>query len=157
MGIPSNSTMLYGHIEKPEHRIDHLIKLRELQDETNGFVAHIPLPYLAGNNALTGENDYGMDGNLDIRETAVARLMLDNIPHIKAYWPALGLRMAQVALRAGADDLDGTVCSEDIMHEAGSDEPRGLTLLKLRQVIKGAGLEPYRRNAFHEVIEEVSV
>ncbi|MCX6645612.1 MAG: CofH family radical SAM protein [bacterium] len=155
MGIPSNSTMLHGHIEKPEHRIDHLIRLRGVQDDTGGFVAHIPLPYLPGNNSLSGT--HAVDGTLDIREIAIARLMLDNIPHIKAYWRALGIRMAQAGLRAGADDLDGTVNREDIMHEAGSGEPRGLTLVQLRKIIKGAGLEPYRRNAFHESMEEAAV
>jgi aminodeoxyfutalosine synthase len=156
LGIPSNTTMLYGHIEKPGHRIEHLIRLRILQDKTRGIVAHIPLPYLRGGNELA-RDAHPVDGSLDIRQIAIARLMLDNIPHIKAYWRALGVRLAQVGLRAGADDIDGTVSREDIMHEAGSEAPRGLSLLKLKQIIKGAGLEPYRRNSFHEVIEEVSV
>lgn len=156
MGIKSNSTMLHGHIENARHRINHLLRLRELQDETGGFIAHIPLPYLNENNELSGKAN-PVNGSLDIRQVAVARLILDNIPHIKAYWRVLGVRMAQTALRAGADDIDGTVDREDIMHEAGSSEPRGLSLLQLKQLIKGAGLVPEKRNAFHESIEEVSV
>ena len=153
-GIPTNCTMLYGHIEKAEHRIDHLLRLRELQDETGRFVAYIPLPYLKGANELA--SDAGPpDGTLDIRQVAIARMLLDNIPHIKAYWRALGIRMAQAALLAGADDLDGTIEKEDIMHVAGSDAPRSLTSGEIERIISKAGLEPYRRDSFHNPVMEV--
>jgi aminodeoxyfutalosine synthase len=154
MGIPTNCTMLYGHVENAEHRIDHLLRLRELQDETGGFVAYIPLPYLKGANKLADEAG-PPDGTLDIRQVAIGRLILDNVPHIKAYWRALGIRMAQVALLAGADDLDGTVEKEDIMHVAGSDAPRSLTSKRLQRIITEAGLEPYRRDSFHNPVQEV--
>ena len=156
LGIPTNSTMLHGHIESPEHRVDHLLKLRELQDETGGFVAHIPLPYLHGNNEL---KDIAAlpNGVLDIKQVAMARLILDNVPHIKAYWRAMGIRSAQLGLRAGADDLDGTVGREDIMHDAGSDAPRALTRDRMETIIKEAGLRPYRRDAFHNPLEEAKV
>ncbi len=154
LGIPSNTTMLYGHIEAPEHRIDHLLRLRDLQDETNGIIAHIPLPYLHGANELS-ERAHPQSGILDLKVMAISRLLLDNVPHIKSYWRALGIRMAQVALRAGADDMDGTIGQEEIMHEAGSDAPRSLGPDHLEQIIKDAGLEPYRRDALHRPIEEV--
>jgi len=153
MAMPTNCTMLYGHIEKAEHRVDHLLRLRELQDETDGFVAYIPLPYLRGANRLADEAG-PPDGTLDIRQVAIARLLLDNIPHVKAYWRALGTGMAQVALRSGADDLDGTIQSEDIMHVAGSDAPRNLTSERLERLIRQAGLEPYRRDSFHRPVVE---
>ena len=126
--IPSNSTMLYGHIEASEDRVDHLLRLRQLQDETGGFVAHVPLPYLPVKSAhFVGAQPNGI---LDLRQIALARLMLDNIPHIKAYWRALGTKTAQVALRAGADDLDGTVLREKVMESAGSDAPEFSVLMK---------------------------
>jgi len=154
LGIPSNSTMLYGHVEKAEHRVDHLLRLRKLQDETGGFVAHVPLPYLRGANELATVAG-PPDGSLDLRQVALARLLLDNVPHVKAYWRALGVRMAQAALRAGADDLDGSIAREDVMHEAGSDAPRSLTADRLERLISGAGLEPYRRDSMHRPIKEV--
>jgi len=148
LGIPSNTTMLHGHIESSEHRINHLIRLRKLQDETNGVVAHIPLPYLHGNNKLSRAAS-PPDGTLDIRQIAIARLMLDNIPHIKAYWRALGIRLAQLALVSGADDMDGTIGQEDVMHEAGSAAPRRMTAGRMEHIIEESGLVPFRRNAFH--------
>jgi aminodeoxyfutalosine synthase len=154
MGIPTNSTMLYGHVERDEHRVDHLLRLRELQDETGGFVAHVPLPYLRGGNALAGVAP-PPNGALDLRQIALARLMLDNFAHIKAYWRALGTGTAQVALRAGADDLDGTVSREEVMHEAGSDAPRSLSSARMEALISEAGLSPYRRDALHMPLKEV--
>jgi aminodeoxyfutalosine synthase len=145
--------MLHGHIEKPAHRIEHLLRLREIQDETGGFVAHVPLPYLRENNDLAGEAA-APDSTMDLRQIALARLILDNIPHIKSYWRALGIRLAQAGLNAGADDLDGTVISEDIMHEAGSDSPRGLTSEQMERIIREAGFEPFRRDSFHNPIGE---
>lgn len=154
LGISTNSTMLHGHIEKPGHRIDHLLRLRQLQDETSGIIAHIPLPYLPSSNSLSGAATH-RNGLLDLRQVAIARLMLDNIPHIKAYWRALGLRLAQVALNAGADDIDGTVGREDVMHEAGSIAPRSIDHDHIMTIITNAGLEPFRRDAFHNPAREV--
>jgi aminodeoxyfutalosine synthase len=153
IGIPSNSTMLYGHIESAEDRVDHLLRLRALQDETNGFVAHIPLPYIKAEGTFP---DTMPNGVLDLRQIALARLMLDNVPHIKAYWRALGLRTAQVALRAGADDLDGTVIHEQVMEAAGSAAPRALSSDRLRSFIVEAGLDPCRRDSFHRPLEVTS-
>jgi aminodeoxyfutalosine synthase len=146
LGIMSNSTMLYGYIEKPEHRIDHLIRLRELQDETGGFIAHVPLPYIQPGAAFK-------NGVLDLRQTALARLMLDNFPHIKIYWKAVGLKVAQVGLLSGADDLDGTINREKVMTSSGSDSPQSISADELRRIIVAAGLKPVRRDAFHKPLE----
>jgi aminodeoxyfutalosine synthase len=148
LGIPSNSTMLYGHIESAEDRVDHLMLLRDLQNETGGFIAHIPLPYLP---VRSSDSPVGRStGLMDLRQIALARLMLDNVPHIKAYWRALGVKTAQVALRAGADDLDGTVYREKVMESAGSGAPTFLTPEQMEQIIRHAGLEPYHRDSFHK-------
>ena len=152
LGLRSNSTMLHGHIEGSGDRIDHLLRLRKLQDETGGFVAHIPLPYLHGSNELA-ERTYALSGLMDVRQVAVARLMLDNVTNIKAYWRVFGVKLAQVCLRAGANDLDGTVSREDIMHEAGSDAPRSLTPQVMEKLIRDAGFEPFRRDSFHAPID----
>jgi aminodeoxyfutalosine synthase len=151
LGIPSNSTMLYGHIESAEDRIDHLLRLRALQDDTEGFVAHIPLPYLPSDSTIVPV--MVLTGLMDLRQIAIARLMLENIPHIKAYWRALGLKTAQVALRAGADDLDGTITHEKVMESAGSEAPSSLTPEQMETLIKQSRLKPYRRNSFHESME----
>jgi aminodeoxyfutalosine synthase len=148
LGIPSNSTMLYGYIEKPEHRIAHLVRLRELQDKTGGFIAHVPLPYIKPGSAIR-------NGVLDLRQTAIARLMLDNFPHIKIYWKALGLKVAQVGLLCGADDIDGTIVMEKVMTSSGSDSPQKLSSDELRRIITAAGLKPIRRDAFHKPMEDV--
>ncbi len=119
LGLRSNATMLYGHIEKPEHRIDHLIRLRELQDETGGFQTFIPLAFHPDNTKLAPHPQAERpDG--PARRWPISRLMLDNFPHIKAYWVMLGIKTAQVALSFGADDIDGTVVHEKIYHDAGS-------------------------------------
>ncbi len=117
--------MLYGHIEKPEHRIDHLIRLRELQDETGGFQTFIPLAFHPDNTPAcrTSQKPSGL---MDLQTMAISRLMLDNFPHIKAYWVMLGIKTAQVALSFGADDIDGTVVHEKIYHDAGCDSPQEL-------------------------------
>ncbi len=159
LGIPSNTTMLYGHIESAEHRIDHLLALRNLQDDApleTGIVAHIPLPYLTGSNEL-GADTGCPNGTMDIKQMAIARLMLDNIPHIKTYWRALGIRMAQACLHAGADDFDGTISREDVMHEAGSDAPRCLTSDQIEKIITQAGFNPARRDSFHEPVGESAI
>jgi aminodeoxyfutalosine synthase len=154
MGGRSNATMLYGHVEKPEHRIDHLIRLRELQDVTGGFQTFIPLAFHPDNNPL-GEGIPKPSGLTDLKMIALARLMLDNFPHIKAYWQMLGVRIAQVAQGWGADDIDGTVVHETIYHAAGSDSPQGLSVADLRRLIEEAGRVPVERDTlYNQVVRE---
>lgn len=150
MGLFSNCTMLYGTIEQPAERIDHLVRLRELQDETNGFQAFIPLAYHPENNKL-GKIP-APTGADDLRLMAVSRLMLDNIPHIKAYWVMLGVKTAQLAQRFGANDIDGTVTEEKIYHMAGSDSPNSLSEEQLCRLIKSVGRRPVERTTTYEVI-----
>lgn len=152
LGIRSNATMLYGHVEKPEHRIDHLLRLRELQDVTGGFQTFIPLAFHPDNNAL-GKDIPKPSGLMDLRMVAVSRLMLDNFPHIKAYWQMLGVKIAQVAQGWGADDIDGTVVHETIYHAAGSDSPQELTMADLKRLIVEAGRTPVERDTlYNEVV-----
>jgi aminodeoxyfutalosine synthase len=154
LGGKSNATMLYGHIEKPEHRIDHLLRLRELQDQTGGFQTFIPLAFHPDNNSL-GEKIQKPTGLMDLKMMAIARLMLDNFPHIKAYWQMLGIKTAQTALSYGADDIDGTVVHETIYHAAGSDSPQMLSVSELRRLIEEAGRKPIERDTlYNEVIRE---
>jgi aminodeoxyfutalosine synthase len=151
LGLRSNATMLYGHIEKPEHRIDHLIRLRQLQDQTGGFQTFIPLAFHPENTRLS--HIAKPSGLTDLRVMALSRLMLDNFPHIKAYWVMLGIQTAQVALSYGADDLDGTVVHEKIYHDAGSDSPQELSIAQIRRLIEEAGRTPVERDTlYHEVI-----
>jgi aminodeoxyfutalosine synthase len=151
LGIRSNATMLYGSIEKPEHRIEHLMKLRSLQDETGGFQTFIPLAFHPENNRLSHLPK--PTGLMDLRVMAISRLMLDNFPHIKAYWVMLGMKTAQIALSYGADDIDGTVVHEKIYHEAGSTSPQELTVADLRRLIAETGREPRERDTlYNEVI-----
>ena len=155
MGGRSNATMLYGHIEKPEHRLDHMIRLRELQDITGGFQTFIPLAFHPENNAL-GQGITKPSGITDLKMMAISRLMLDNFPHIKAYWQMLGVKIAQVAQSYGADDVDGTVVHETIYHAAGSDSPQEMSVADLRQLIREAGREPIERDTlYHEVVREL--
>lgn len=147
LGIHSNATMLYGHIERPEHRIDHLIRLRELQDETGGFQTLIPLAFHPENTNLPGVRR--PSGFMDLRTIAISRLMLDNFPHIKAYWIMLGVGIAQTALSFGADDLDGTVVHELIYHDAGADTPEALTVAQIRRLIEEAGRIPVERDTLY--------
>jgi len=151
-GIRSNATLLYGHIETIEERVDHLLQLRRLQDETGGFMAFIPLAFHSKNTRLSHISP--TTGYLDLKTVAVSRLLLDNIPHIKAYWVMLGLKTAQVALNFGADDLDGTVVRENITHAAGADTPTGLSPDELSRLIKEAGFEPVERDAFYHPVED---
>jgi aminodeoxyfutalosine synthase len=145
--------MLYGHIEEPRHRIDHLIRLRELQDETGGFQTFIPLAFHPDNTRLSHITKPG--GLMDLKTMAISRLMLDNFPHIKAYWIMLGIKTAQVALSFGADDIDGTVVHEKIYHDAGSDSPEELTVVEIRRFIEEAGRIPVERDTlYHEVIRQ---
>jgi aminodeoxyfutalosine synthase len=157
LGGRSNATMLYGHIERPEHRIDHLIRLRELQDETGGFQTFIPLAFHPENNTL-GQGIPKPSGLMDLKVMAVSRLMLDNFPHVKAYWQMLGIKVAQVAQSWGADDIDGTVVHEKIYHAAGSDSPQEVGVAELRRLIEEAGRVPVERDTlYNEVVREQPV
>jgi aminodeoxyfutalosine synthase len=147
LGLHSNATMLCGHIETAAHRLDHLLRLRALQDETGGFQAFIPLAFHPENTRLAHLKK--RSGLEDLRTIAVARLMLDNFPHIKAYWVSLGVGTAQVALAYGADDLDGTVRHEQIHHDAGAESPEVLGVDELCGLIAEAGLEPVERDSLY--------
>ncbi len=155
MGIPSNCTMLYGHIEKPRHKVDHLMRLRDLQDETGGFNAFIPLAYHPENNYMGLE--YHTTGKEDLRHIAIARLVLDNVPHIKAYWVMITPKLAQVALSFGADDLDGTVIEENIYQMAGAVSGEGMSRSELARVVREAGFQPVERNTLYQAQAEAAV
>jgi aminodeoxyfutalosine synthase len=152
LGMRSNATMLFGHVESIEDRLEHLDALRIQQDESGGFLCFIPLPYLPGNNRLQPLPERsGSQAGLDrLRTMAVSRLMLDNIPHLKAYWVMLGLKMAQLALHFGADDLDGPVRGERIGQMAGAPSPHEVSPADLESMISNAGFTPVRRNALFE-------
>jgi aminodeoxyfutalosine synthase len=152
LGLRSNCTMLYGHIETVEERVDHLLRLRALQDETGGFQTFIPLAFHNENNAL--QNLPGPTGVDDLRLFAVSRLLLDNIPHVKAYWAMLGVKAAQIAQWWGADDLDGTVEEEKIYKMAGSRAPDALTRPELVRLIQHAGRVPVERDTLYHVVRE---
>jgi aminodeoxyfutalosine synthase len=147
LGIRSNATMLYGHVEAAKHRIDHLLKLRDLQDETGGFQTFIPLAFHPENTGMS--HILKPTGNMDLRVVAISRLVLDNFDHIKAYWIMLGESTAQVALGFGADDIDGTVVHELIYHDAGAKTPEGLTVEQLHRMIREAGREPVERDTLY--------
>jgi aminodeoxyfutalosine synthase len=151
LGIRSNATMLYGHLEDASHRVDHLLRLRELQDETGGFQAFIPLAFHPEGTRLAHlEPASGLD---DLRVIAVSRLILDNFDHIKAYWISLGVGTAQVALAYGADDLDGTVRRERIHHDAGARSPQVLSVDELRRLIREAGRDPVERDTLYRRVK----
>ncbi|MFI5107727.1 MAG: aminofutalosine synthase MqnE [Terriglobales bacterium] len=150
LGLRSNATMLYGHIEGDEDRVDHLLKLRALQDETGGFQTFIPLAFHPANTPL--EHLPTTTGLNDIRQIAVSRLVLDNFAHIKAYWQMLSPKIAQIALRFGADDLDGTVIEEKIYHDAGATTPQGLRRQELVRLIREAGREPVERDTLYRPV-----
>src|SRR5581483_5768059 len=150
LGLRSNATMLYGHIENTHHRIHHMCRLRELQDETAGFQTFIPLAFHPDNTKLGADLKLSKPSVLmDLKTMAVSRLMLDNFPHIKAYWIMLGIKTAQIALSYGADDIDGTVVHEKIYHDAGSDSPQELTVAALRALIEEAGRVPVERDTLY--------
>jgi aminodeoxyfutalosine synthase len=151
LGLHSNATMLYGHIDKPRHRIDHLVRLRELQDETGGFQTFIPLAFHPDNSRM--DDLPKPSGVMDLKTMAISRLMLDNFPHIKAYWVMLGIKTAQVALSFGADDLDGTVVHEKIYHEAGAETPQEITVAEIRRLIVEAGRVPIERDTLYHRVE----
>jgi aminodeoxyfutalosine synthase len=147
LGLRTNATMLYGHLENAGHRIDHLIRLRELQDETGGFQAFIPLSFHPDGTRFAHLKP--SSGLLDLRTIAISRLVLDNFDHIKAYWISLGVGTAQAALAYGADDLDGTVRHELIHHEAGAKTPELLSVEELCGLIREAGREPVERDTLY--------
>jgi aminodeoxyfutalosine synthase len=150
-GIRSNATMLFGHLETYSDRINHLKAIKKLQDETGGFEAFIPLEFQPENTFLSDR--FPPTGVDDLKTIAVSRIVLDNIPHIKAYWVMLGVKMAQVALFFGADDLDGTIVKENIAYAAGEKSGRSLTLDSLVNLIKDAGFAPVERDAFYNEIK----
>jgi aminodeoxyfutalosine synthase len=152
MGMKTNCTMLYGHIETFDHRVDHILRLRSLQDETGGLQAFIPLAFHPDGN---GMKNLPAPTALDaLRTVAVARLLLDNVPHIKAYWVSMTPEVAQVALRFGADDVDGTIVHETIYKAAGSRSPAGLTVEQLVRLIHEAGRVPIERDTFYKVVRQ---
>jgi aminodeoxyfutalosine synthase len=150
IGLKSNATMLYGHIENDEDRVDHLMKLRALQDETHGFQTFIPLAFHPANTPL--EHLPTTTGMLDIKQIAVSRLVLDNFPHIKSYWQMMTPKIAQISLRFGADDIDGTVVEEKIYHDAGATTPQGLRRQDLIRLITEAGREPVERDTLYRPV-----
>lgn len=153
MGLKSNATMLYGHIERAEHRIDHLLQLRNLQDETGGFQTLIPLAFHPDNTKLAALRNLKKPSVLmDLKTMAICRLMLDNFSHIKAYWVMLGIKTAQISLHYGADDIDGTVVHEKIYHDAGSTMPQELTVAELRALIEEAGRIPVERDTLYREV-----
>jgi len=152
LGIRTNSTMLYGHIETFEHRVDHLLRLRALQDETKGMQAFIPLAFHPDGN---GMRNLPAPTAIDaLRTVAVSRLLLDNVQHIKAYWVSMTPEVAQIALRFGADDVDGTIIHETIYRAAGSRSPSGLTTAQLVRLIQEAGRIPVERDTLYNVVHE---
>jgi aminodeoxyfutalosine synthase len=151
VGLRSNATMLYGHIETEEERVDHLLQLRALQDETKGFVAFIPLAFHPANTAL--RHLPGPTGFDDLKNIAVSRLLLDNFEHIKAYWIMLTPRVAQIALRFGADDIDGTVIEEKIYHDAGARTAQFTPRAELERLIRAAGREPVERDTLYRPVD----
>lgn len=155
LGIRTNCTMLYGHVETVEDRIDHLAMLRDLQDRTGGFLAYIPLAYHPDNNELgetlhrQGTATSGFD---DLRNLAVARLFFDNIPHVKTHWVMVTPFLSQAALAFGVNDLEGTVVREKIYHEAGAHTAQAMSLDEILRLIRGAGKRPAERDAFYNII-----
>ena len=150
LGLRSNATMLYGHVEDEEDRVDHLLRLREVQDDTGGFQTFIPLAFHPDHTAL--DHIPRTTGMLDIRQIAVSRLLLDNFAHIKAYWQMMTPKIAQIALRFGADDIDGTVVEEKIYHDAGATTPQGMRRKDLMRLITEAGLRPFERDTLYRAV-----
>ena len=151
IGLKSNATMLYGHIETEEDRVDHLIRLRELQDETGGFQTYIPLAFHPANTPM--QHLPATTGFADIKNIAAARLLLDNFPHVKAYWIMMTPKVAQIAQRFGADDIDGTVVEEKIYHDAGATTSQVLRREELLRLIREAGREPVERDTLYRPVQ----
>ncbi len=154
LGLRSNATMLYGHIENAYHRTDHLLRLRELQDETGGFQTFIPLAFHPENTRMAGITK--PTAAMSLRTMAISRLVLDNFDHIKAYWIMLGIGTAQAALAYGADDLDGTVRHELIYHDAGATTPEVLSVEQIERLIREAGREPLERDTLYRRVERAA-
>jgi aminodeoxyfutalosine synthase len=152
MGMPTHCTMLYNHVENYEERIDHLLRLRELQDETGGFLAFIPLPFHPENTVFERRGWAHTTGHDDLKMQAVSRLMLDNIPNIKAYWIMISTPLAQVALHFGANDIQGTVVEETIAHAGGATTPTEENIADLVRVITEAGRIPVQRDTHYNVV-----
>src|SRR6187399_203840 len=150
LGLRSNVTMLYGHIETLGERVDHMLRARALQDETGGFQAFIPLAFHPDNNRM--QKLPAPTATDTLRVHAVARLVLDNIPHIKGFWIATGVEVAQLALWFGVDDLDGTVQEEKIYHMAGSATPEGMSTTQLSRLVRNAGREPLERDTLYNIV-----
>ncbi len=149
-GLRSNATMLYGHIETPEERVEHLMRLRELQDETGGFLAFIPLAFHPENTEMSDlPHTTGID---DLRQIALARLVLDNFDHVKSFWIMVSPQISQVSLWYGADDIDGTIIREEITHAAGARTPQGLTRSRMVSMIREAGRVPVERDALYRPV-----
>lgn len=148
LGIRSNATMLYGHIETIDERLDHILKLRDLQDKTGGFMSFIPLAFQPGQTGIIDRPTSAVD---DLKTIAVSRLMLDNFDHIKSYWVTVGEETCSMALRFGADDVDGTILEERIMHAAQAQTPVGMARERLERIIREAGCEPVERDALYGV------
>ncbi len=154
LGLKSNSTMLYGHIETYRERIEHMVAIRELQDEAQGFMTFIPLKFHPSNTQMS-ELTIRQNAIDDLKVYAISRLMLDNVPHIKVFWIMLGIKLAQVALSYGADDFDGTVVEEKITHRAGAETPEGLTVADIQRLIRETGTKPVERSTlYQEVIRD---
>ena len=151
LGLRSNVTMLYGHIETIEERVDHMLRTRALQDETGGLQAFIPLAFHPDHNQM--RKLPAPTASDTLRVHAVSRLMLDNVPHVKAFWIATGVDVAQIALWYGVDDLDGTVQEEKIYHMAGARTPETLTTGDLRRLIRAAGREPLERDTLYNIVD----
>jgi aminodeoxyfutalosine synthase len=151
-GIRTNATMLYGHVEEYEHRVDHMLKLRNLQDKTGGFQAFIPLAFHPKNTKIKGAKY--TSGTDDLKTVAISRLFLDNFQHIKAYWIMLGEKIAQLALMFGADDLDGTIVEEKITHSAGALSGSALTKRELINLIEKADKIPVERDSFYNPVNQ---
>jgi aminodeoxyfutalosine synthase len=157
LGIRTNCTMLYGHVESLSDRVDHLVMLRDLQDETGGFLTYIPLAYHPDNNELgeelgrTGTATTGFD---DLKNLAIGRLFLDNIRHIKTHWIMNTAKVSQIALHFGVDDLEGTVRRERIYHDAGAATPEGMTFAEIVRLVKDAGKRPVERNVRYEEVRQ---
>jgi aminodeoxyfutalosine synthase len=155
LGMRSNATMLYGHVETEEERIDHMLKLRELQDETGGFMSFIPLPFHPANTGLSDMT--ATTGLTDLKTLAIGRLMLDNFDHIKAFWIMLGVKLAQVSLWFGVDDIDGTVVEERITHAAGAETPQALSVQELERLIVEAGRVPVERDTLYHAVKRTAL
>jgi aminodeoxyfutalosine synthase len=152
-GVRTNATMLYGHVESVEERVDHLLRLRDLQDETGGLTGLIPLAFHPDNTPLA--HLPSSSGQTDLRVIAVSRLLLDNVAHVKAYWIQIGTKLAQIALFFGADDLVGTVVDETITHAAGATTASGMTRKEFERVIRESGREPFERDSEYRRIVRV--